>query len=135
MGSTNFEQSNERDLFPDRDPFADREPAVQIQGEIISQEVVTFNEADPLPEPVRDELKAWGPILLALKDGLPLPNNPLINIRKIEEAEKRYKKDYSKLKECCGAANEVRDSKDIKPTYFAILDRIALISKLEIRQK
>ena len=88
----------------------------------------------PLRREVLEEINAWANLLNSLKDGLPLPNNPLINLRRIEEEEKRNNKDYSDLKACCSAANEVRDAKDFKPLIFKILKRIETISKINYIQ-
>ena len=100
---------------------------------VFETEKVVLNKFETLEPVVIEELKAWGSILLALKDGLPLPNNPVINIKRLERLEQETGNDYSDLKKCCTGANEIRDSKDLKPHFFAILDRIHQISKINVK--
>jgi hypothetical protein len=102
-------------------------------GKILKVETEKLNVVEPLEIRSIEELKAWGTILLSLKDGLPLPNNPIINIKRLERIEKETGADYSKLKECCSGSNEIRDSKDLKPYFFAILDRIHKLGKLNVK--
>lgn len=94
------------------------------------EDLLELGKPKALDADIRDELKAWGSILSALSNGLPLPNNPLINLRRLEQAEEATGNDYTDLKKCCTHANEVRDAKDIKPLFFKIMDRIEVIGSL-----
>lgn len=85
-----------------------------------------------LPPETVNELNAWSLFITALKDGLPIPNNPLINIRRIERIEEATGADYTKLKECCSMSAEVREAKDLKPYVFAAIERVVHITNLKI---
>jgi hypothetical protein len=119
------------------DPFAGRKeiPAVELKGEIISTEKVKLNSSSELSPAVIEELKAWGSILNALKDGLPIPNNPIHTVQKIEYYERESGADLSELKKCCATQNEVREAQYTKPYFFAILKRVATIAKLSIKER
>ena len=117
-----FEKDNKIDAA-----FESRKSTLEITGEVLSQEDL-LEEVKPLSSERLDEIAVWAEVLKALKDGLPLPNNPLINLRRIEREEEKSGNDYSDLKKCCAGANEVRDSKDFKPYITSILKRISDIS-------
>ena len=122
-----FEKDNKIDAA-----FESRKSTLEITGEVLSQEDL-LEEVKPLSSERLDEIAVWAEVLKALKDGLPLPNNPLINLRRIEREEDKSGNDYSELKKCCAGANEVRDSQLIKPFFFSVIERIKDVSNVRPR--
>lgn len=69
------------------------------------------------------EIEVLTNVLMALKDGLPRPYDPIKTIEKIERSETRTR-DYSALKDCCPPCGEIHEAKEVKPAFLGILDRI-----------
>lgn len=107
----------------------DRNRDILISGQVLEERDL-LEEVEPLSHDRLNEIAVWAEVLKSLKDGLPLPNNPLINVKRIEREEVKSGNDYSELKKCCAGNNEVRDSHAIKPFFFAVIDRIQDVSNV-----
>jgi len=83
-----------------------------------------------LGAPVIEEIKAWTGVLMALKDGIPKPFDNTVIIDKIIKLEKRTGEDLSILKKCCPPTADIREAKELKPFFFAIMNRIIEIGGL-----
>lgn len=91
--------------------------------------------AESLNPSVIDEVNMWTSLLSILSKGLPVPFNPGKMVGKILQEAKRdssNKEHYDKILACCYQIEQINEVKHYKPIIESILNKIILITSLDV---